>query len=302
VISAIAIHLVETGAVDFVLHTASHPSDPVSNACRPSRSRNEIIGAAGSRYAPSSPLADLETYLSKGRRFAFIGKPCDVGALRRMARLDPRIDRLIPFKLSFFCAGVPSRNGALAILDKLGVAEKDLIEFSYRGRGWPGVTRAVRRDGSEEKMDYNSSWGYILSPKVQFRCKICVDGTGEFADIACADAWYGKDGYPDFTERDGRSLILARSASGRALLDAMCAAGKLKSEPLERAEIRKMQPYQYNRKRAVLARMLAMRIKGFSPARYRGFSLGALTLCSSPIWLLRNFIGTYVRLTGSIDT
>src|SRR3712207_7050821 len=38
------------------------------------------------------------------------------------------------------------------------------------------------------------------------RCKICPDGTGEFADIVCADAWYGKDGYPDFAEREGRSL------------------------------------------------------------------------------------------------
>ncbi|MBK5960173.1 hypothetical protein CCR97_18465 [Rhodoplanes elegans] len=295
VISAIAIHLVETRTVDFILHTSADPSDPVGNITRPSTTRAEIIEAAGSRYAPSSPLADIGGYLLKGRRFAFIGKPCDVAALRRMARSDPRIDRLIPFKISFFCAGVPSRKGALAVVEKLGVKESDLAKFSYRGRGWPGWTRATRRDGSEEKMDYNSSWGYILSPRVQFRCKICPDGTGEFSDIACGDAWYSRDGYPDFTERDGRSLIVARTSAGRALLDTIREAGALNCKPLPKDEVRKMQPYQYNRKRAVFVRLLGMRLGGLSTPKYRGLSLLQLTLLSSPIWLLRNLLGTYFR-------
>ncbi|MCP3472143.1 Coenzyme F420 hydrogenase/dehydrogenase, beta subunit C-terminal domain [Bradyrhizobium sp. CCGUVB1N3] len=299
VISAIAIHLLETRAVDFILHTSADPNDPVGNITRPSTTRAEIIEAAGSRYAPSAPLADLEAYLSRERTFAFIGKPCDVAALRRMARSDPRIDRLIPFKISFFCAGVPSRKGALAVVEKLGVEQNELVKFSYRGRGWPGWTRATRRDGSEEKMDYNSSWGYILSPRVQFRCKICPDGTGEFADITCADAWYSEDGYPDFTERDGRSLIMARTPSGRALLDTIRQAGALSCESLPIADIRKMQPHQYNRKRAVFVRLLAMRFKAFSTPKYRGLSLLALALQSSPVWLLRNFLGTYLRLRKS---
>jgi coenzyme F420 hydrogenase subunit beta len=46
-----------------------------------------------------------------------------------------------------------------------------------------------------------NAWGEELSNHLQFRCKICPGGTGEFADVVCAGAWYGKDGYPDFTER-----------------------------------------------------------------------------------------------------
>jgi coenzyme F420 hydrogenase subunit beta len=37
-------------------------------------------------------------------------------------------------------------------------------------------------------MSYADSWGGILSRHVQFRCKICPDGTGGFADVVCADA------------------------------------------------------------------------------------------------------------------
>ena len=299
VISAVVAYLLETGQVDFVLQTAADLNDPIGNSTRASDNRDEVIIAAGSRYTPSSPLADLELHLQKGKSFAFVGKPCDVASLRRMALRDPRIDQLIPYKLAFFCAGIPSRKGAQKVLEALGVAENEVVEFAYRGRGWPGLARAVRRDGSEESMDYNASWGTILNRHLQFRCKICVEGTGEFSDITCADAWYGKDGYPDFAERDGRSLIVARTLAGRALLDAMKSAGKLASEPLHRDEVARMQPYQYDRKRAVLARTLATRLRFRRSAKYSGFGLLKLsleTLRSRPMWLLRQLLGTFKRI------
>lgn len=297
VISALAIHLLETGQVDFVLHTRASSTDPLSNVTTPSASRAEILAAAGSRYAPSSPLADLETYLRSGRRFAFIGKPCDVAALRRMAVRDPRIDRFIPVMLSFFCAGVPSRKGAQAVLEKLETPEAEVATFAFRGRGWPGLTRAVRHDGREATMDYNASWGSILSRHLQFRCKICPEGVGEFADVVCADAWYGKDGYPDFAERDGRSMVIARTPKGRRLLDMAKSAGVLEAEALDIDEIKLMQPYQYDRRRGVLARLLALVLKGRRTPRYRGLQLWSLLARTSPIWLLRNFGGTFRRVS-----
>jgi len=302
VISAVATHLLETGQVDFVVHTAADPNDPIGNLTRASHTTAEIISAAGSRYAPSSPLADLEVHLQTGKRFAFVGKPCDVASLRRMAQRDSRIDQQIPFKLAFFCAGVPSRKGAQEILTALDVKQDDVVEFAYRGRGWPGLTRAVRRDGTESSMDYNSSWGQILTKHLQFRCKVCVDGTGEFSDITCADAWYGKDGYPDFAEREGRSLIVARTPAGHALIEAMKAANKIMAEPLHRDEIQRMQPYQYERKHAVLARVMASRFRFRRAAKYSGFGLLALSwqsLRTRPVWLVRQMLGTFKRISFS---
>lgn len=300
VISAIALYLLESGRVDFILQTTADPTDPVGNITRPSYSRAEIIEAAGSRYAPSSPLAHIEALLAAGRPFAFVGKPCDVASLRKMALNDARIDKLIPYKLAFFCAGVPSRKGALGVLEKLGVRHEELESFSYRGMGWPGLTRAKRRDGTEESMDYNSSWGRILNRHLQFRCKVCVDGTGEFADIVCADAWYGKDGYPDFAERDGRSLLVARTSSGRALLDAMVQGGKIATEKLAIAEIRHMQPFQFDRKRTMLARLAAMRFRGRRGPSYHGFELMRLTFKTSPIVLLKAAAGTWRRVKRNL--
>lgn len=295
VLSALAIHLIETREVGFVLATSADPSDPIGNITLPRDTKSDIVSAAGSRYAPSSPLAELEKHLVAGIPFAFIGKPCDVAALRKMAKLDERIDALIPYKLAFFCAGVPSRHGSEAVLDKLGVAQADVARFQYRGDGWPGLARARRHDGSEESMTYEASWGSILNKHLQFRCKICPDGTGEFADVSCADAWYGKDGYPDFEEREGRSLIVARTDAGLRLLAAAEARNAVKSDPLAIEEIARMQPYQVTRKRNVLARTVAVwGARGGGP-RFRNLGLMSLSLKTSPAELLRNFWGTFRR-------
>jgi coenzyme F420 hydrogenase subunit beta len=295
VVSALAIGLVETGQVDYVLATGAHPDDPIDNQTSARSDRIQILQAAGSRYAPSSPLANLEEHLAAGRPFAFIGKPCDVAALRKMAVRDPRIDRLIPYKFAFFCAGVPSRKGTLAVLDRLGVAHENVTAFRYRGDGWPGLTRAQSRDGSERTMDYNSSWGQILNRHLQFRCKICPDGTGEFADIACADAWYGADGYPDFTEREGRSLIVARTAKGAALLDLFEKQKRISISPLDVGEIAKMQPYQAQRKSHVIARTAAMWLWRRRGPKYGDLQLLRLMM-ATPLTQFRDFLGTLRRL------
>ncbi|SEJ21438.1 coenzyme F420 hydrogenase subunit beta [Sphingomonas sp. OV641] len=298
VLSALTIHLLETGEIDFVLATGADPADAIGNVTTRRGSREEVIAAAGSRYAPSSPLADLETYLAAGRPFAFIGKPCDVATLRRMAKRDPRIDALIPYKLAFFCAGVPSRRGTQAVLDALGVEHDDVAQFQYRGDGWPGLARARRRDGSEESMTYEASWGRILNKHLQFRCKICPDGTGEFADVACADAWYGKDGYPDFEERDGRSLIVARTEAGVRLIAAAEARGAIAVDPLDVSEIARMQPYQVTRKRNALARSAAVWAARRQGPRYAHLALSRLSAKTSPKELLRNLWGTFRRSRG----
>lgn len=298
VISALAVYLLESRQVDFVAQIAVAAGDPLANEVQMSRSRADVLRAAGSRYAPAAPLARLEEYLSTGQRFALIGKPCDVAAVRNLAKVDTRISRQVPFLISFMCAGVPSIKGTHEILDKLGVEAARVQSFRYRGDGWPGMARAVSLDGVVGEMDYAKSWGTILNRHLQFRCKICPDGTGEFADVVCADAWYGKDGYPDFEERDGRSLVISRTTAGESLVQAAVQAGAIQVSDLAIAEIDRMQPYQKNRKQVVLGRLLATRLRrGWAP-RYRHLGLIRASLTARPMDWLRNALGTYRRARG----
>ena len=254
-ISALLIHALQQGLVDRVVHIAADPDAPTRNVTAVSRTPQEVLARAGSRYTASSPLAGIDALLAEGGRFAFIGKPCDVSALRLLGTADPRVAAHAPLMMSFFCGGIPSHDGVGRILRTMGVEAERVVGFRYRGQGWPGSARALTDSGEACEMSYAESWGGHLSKEVQFRCKICPDAVGGVADIACADAWYGDDeGYPSFEEEAGRSLIISRTEVGERLLESALAAGALAADLLEAQEIVKMQPSQARRKRLVLAR------------------------------------------------
>lgn len=296
VLSAVLTHALAAGVVDRVIETGMNPTAPLGNTTIIARDAATIFAAAGSRYASSSPLRDIDRMLDEPGKFAFVGKPCDVSALRALARIDPRVDAKIPLMLAFFCAGVPSGNGARRILAAIDALEDQVVAFRYRGNGWPGDATATLADGSTRSMGYNDSWGDILSKEVQFRCKICPDAVGSGADIACADAWYGDDdGYPSFSEQPGRSLIMTRTARGDAFLKAAVAATAIVIEPLNTAEIARMQPSQARRKREILARLAAMAVAGRPLPRYRGVKLIAAARQASPLQQFRSFAGLLRR-------
>ena len=297
VISALLLHLLETGAVDYVIQIAAAGEHPARNVTTASADRADVWAAAGSRYAPSAPLEKLGEHLSGPGRFAVVGKPCDIAAVRALALRDPRVDEKIPMLLSFFCAGVPSTRGAEAIIEKLGTTAAETLSFRYRGDGWPGFATVVTKSGERRRMSYAASWGDILSKHLQFRCKICPDGSGGFADVVCGDAWESDDrGYPKFAERDGRSLIVSRTRRGEELVLAATAAGVIHTAPLPVDRIAAMQPSQAKRKRLVLSRLLAMRIVGRTTPRYAGLRLREAALSAGLFDNARSFLGLIRRL------
>lgn len=270
-LSATLVWLLETGQVDGVLQIAADPRDPVGNRTVVSRTRAEVLQAAASRYAPSAPLLTVPDLLKSGEKFAFVGKPCDVSALRNWAKLDPKVNQTFPVMLSFFCAGVPSRHGGAEVVEALGVEASDLARFRYRGNGWPGVAEAIAHDGDRRSMSYSESWGTILSRHVQPRCRICADGIGLEADLVFADAWESDaKGYPVFDEGDGISLIMARTKVGKALFERAVEAGQLTCESFDIAELETIQPGQTRRRRELIARLVGRLISGTAIPRYRG--------------------------------
>mgnify|MGYP000994454444 FL=1 len=297
VVTALAIHALATGLVDKVLHIMADPDHPTRNVAQWSTSADEVISGAGSRYASSSPLAYVNAALENGQRFAFIGKPCDVSALRQLALVDPRVNALVPLMLSFFCAGIPSHDGADRIIHAMGLVPDDVAAFRYRGNGWPGLTVAETHDGRRGEMRYSESWGGHLSREVQFRCKICPDGVGGVADVACADAWYGGEaGYPTFEEQDGRSLILSRTATGEALLQSALEQGRVMAEGLMIEEVDLMQPAQARRKRLVAARLTACSAMLQPKPVMKGLNVKEASRTAKLTEKLKNMVGMMRRI------
>jgi coenzyme F420 hydrogenase subunit beta len=296
-LSSLLEHLLESKTIDRVLQVAADPKLPIGNRTVLSSDTADVIAAAGSRYAPSAPLEALPDCLASTHTYAFVGKPCDVAALAAMRRYDARIYARIPYLISFFCAGVPSLAGPREILRKMGIAEQDLAAFRYRGNGWPGFATATHRDRSERRMSYFDSWGGVLSRHVQFRCKICPDGTGGFADVVCADAWETDErGYPLFEERDGVSLIITRTPRGEALVRDAVSAKRLRVSPFDASALERMQPGQTGKRRQTLARLVALRLFLRPVPRYEGFYLLQNAFKAGLILNMKNFLGTIKRI------
>lgn len=300
VITGLAAFLLEEGKVDCVLQIGPSSKNPVRNTSKLSYNREELIGNAGSRYAPSATLMELkEILLQKNlKRIAVIGKPCDIVGVRNFIRNNAEANKKINYLLSFMCAGLPSINGTLNIINSFGLEEKDVTNLKYRGEGWPGYFKIRDRNNNDYKKSYNESWGNELNRHLQFRCKICPDGTGEFADITCADAWESSEGgYPSFNEKPGQSLIVSRTDVGEQLLQEAVAKKYiiLSSSSVSIAAVKKMQPYQVNRKQNLLARLLALKLLRRKTHAYNRRVLFRACLKENPLRLAKNFIGTIKR-------
>ena len=267
VLTALAGWLSERGTA--VVGAGVSPADPRRTVAVTITSREEALAAAGSRYAPVS-VAQHEP------AGAVVGKPCEVSALRSLAgvRAEPE-----PVYLSFFCAGTPSQHATDALVRGLGVEDGDPVEdLWYRGRGWPGAFSVVSADRTAT-LSYDQSWGQHLGPAVQWRCKLCPDGVGEFSDITAADYWdVDEHGYPSFAEGDGRSAVLVRTRRGQQVLAEALAAGVVQLEPLDLDALAQVQPLQVQRRSTMAGRLLGHGLAGRRLPTYRGFGLVTLAV------------------------
>lgn len=260
VLSALAIYLLETGRVDFILHVAASVEQPMRTNRHLSFDRAQVMAAAGSRYGPAAPLVDFAQLLEQGRPFAFVGKPCDVAAVRSLAKHDPRVDRLVRYILAFVCGGASEFAKTRDLVAGFGLAEEEVSLLRYRGLGNPGLTRVETKDGRVFSTTYGELWRDEGNWMLQFRCKICGDAIGELADIAVSDVW--PNGEPT-GEDAGFNGLIVRTAKGQALLEDAVRDGALVTlEELDFRDLDVVQPHQVRKKRAVAARLDAMRDVG----------------------------------------
>lgn len=271
--TALARFGLEGGGMAGVLHIAAREDAPYLNETRLSRSAAELLAAVGSRYAPASPCDGLAALEAAPGPCVFIGKPCDVAATAKARAIRPTLDAKLGVTIAIFCAGTPSTRGTLEMLARMGFSDPgEVEEVRYRGHGWPGRATA-RGQGREASLSYHQSWGEVLQRFVPWRCRVCPDHTGEFADLSVGDPWYHGE-IP--LDEPGRSLVVVRTERGRRFLAAAVAAGVLVLERVDPSVLPRSQPNLLHVRGAVFGRVLVSRLLGAAAPRFRGFSLGAV--------------------------
>lgn len=252
VLTALGMHLIDSGQASFVLHVGARPDAPMRSRWVMSDSSDQVRANTGSWYGPTTPLAGLGPALERNEPFAVIAKPCDLGALHAYAASDPRVDQLVVARLTMVCGGQSRFGKSAEVIDTLGLDESEVSLFRYRGYGNPGPTRIETTNHRSFELTYNEMWGDETGWKTESRCTICPDALGEAADVAAADAWPG--GGPT-GEDDGYNGIMVRSTAGTALVASAAAAGALVlGDTITAREYDDFQPHQVRKKVALTAR------------------------------------------------
>jgi len=258
-LTALARYGLEAGDMHGVLHVGQHPKDSLRNQTFMSYSYEELVGKAGSRYAPASICDHLKKVEDAPKQCVVIGQPSEITALRKAQAIRPGLDSKVGIALSFFCAGSPAINGTKALLEARGIDPSSVERLRYRGYGWPGLF-SVWRKGEEKpalEMTYAESWAFIQSYR-PWGVHLWPDGGGEAADISCGDPWYRKVEEGE----SGSSLIIARTERGRDYVRAAAAAGylEIKASSVEKVVI--SQKNLLKKKGAIWGRIFGMKALG----------------------------------------
>ena len=293
VLTALVLDLLETGAIDAVLHVGPDPDYPMRSQARVSTDRAGLLAGIGARYNPAAPLTEIHRLAQERKRFILVGKPCDVAAAKRLARVEPAIARQMIACFAFFCAGVPSHTISQTLIGKYGLGEDDVTLLRYRGHGCPGPTR-IEAGSRTFEQSYDETWSDELSQEIQFRCKICPDATGETADIACSDAWITADGLAH-GEYENWNAVLPRTDCGNEIFRSAMNRGVLRGNAIALGDLARMQPHQVERKRAVAARRLGAHVAGIPTPRMQALGIWRAAL-KAPRAFLSNAFGTFRRV------
>lgn len=305
VLTALCKYLIDTRRVDFILHARPSTRDVTFGDAHISLTTRDVEDGTGSVYGPTAPLKDIRAILDRGQPFAFVGKPCDISALRNYAKFHPRVNELVKYWLTPVCGGIVPPGQMDKFLASKGTDRKDLKWFRYRGDGCPGDTEFETKAGKHIVANMYEPYGGFdeNSWQLPFRCKVCPDGPGEGADISAGDQWIGA--VPDWeaakTDK-GSNAMLIRTAAGVELMAAAIDAGYLTIErEIGPRFYDTCQHHHVEKKMFMRARWDGMAAEGRLTPRSQGLRLGAFARQNGAEVNAHQMAGTRRRLSGGAE-
>ena len=133
-LNGLSLYLLDSKKIDFVLHTVTDPKKPMRSISKLSYNKEELLNYNScSRYGPASPLDRFHEALNLNQPFVFVGKPCDISAIRQLSKTDNRVNLLCKYLLTLVCGGFAEFTKAQDFIESIKVKEDELSIFRYRG-------------------------------------------------------------------------------------------------------------------------------------------------------------------------
>ncbi len=201
---------------------------------RISRSAEEARSRSKSSYYP----VELSEVLSEIRRvpgrYALVGIPCFIKAVRLLARQDPVIADRIAFTIGLVCGHLKSARYADFIAWQAGIQPGKLrgIDFRRKVQGMNsndyGIGLVAEGESGEDyeafllnRNIFGASWGYGFF--MYQACDFCDDVLAETADITMGDAWLKEY----VSNSQGANIVVVRNPALADLIEQGRSQGRL---------------------------------------------------------------------------
>lgn len=142
--------------------------------------------------------------------------PCQVVPIRRLLTKS-RIDSVI---ISLVCSNQLEKEATYYFLQNNNINVGDIVDFRYRGNGWPSGIQVKTIDKEYFFHNNTSKWIDVFHSQIfnLDRCFVCKDTFGLSADFSIADSWLQR-----YIQNDniGSSIVMSHTDKAEGILQIM---------------------------------------------------------------------------------
>ena len=230
--------LLEEDEIDAVLHVkpGESPADPLFGF-GVSETVAQMRSGAKTRYYPVEMSDVLRHVREHPGRYAVVGVPCFIKAVRLSQLNEPLLAERIRFCVGLVCGHLKSARFAESLAWEQGVPPAELTGIDFRVKSDERSDRysvsVTDADGTTRTAPTSelsvTDWGMGFFKYTA--CDYCDDVLAETADITFGDAWL-----PEFTgDPKGDNIVVTRSRAAKEVFDRNSGALQLTDITAERA-------------------------------------------------------------------
>jgi coenzyme F420-reducing hydrogenase beta subunit len=232
-----------------------------------STSIEQVLVGAKSRYYPVEMSEVLNTIRETPRRYAIVGVPCFIKAVRLLAKVDPVLGERIHYCIGLVCGHLKSTQFAEMFGWQCGIQPGNLLAIDFRkkilgqdanryGTEITGLKNNQKINLTKSNQEfYGYQWGYgFFKYKA---CDYCDDVVAETADVVVGDAWL--PGY--IKDSQGTNVVLVRDPLIKKLIEQAIASERLQLDSISADDVARSQDAGLRHRREGLAYRLYLKDK-----------------------------------------
>lgn len=190
-------------------------------------SKEDLARFMGAKYTQSQAeqcFPEIKKQLATGIQILFVGTPCQTAGLH--SYLGGEHPGLL--LVDMVCHGVPSPKVWKRYVEEQGAGIPiDKINLRSKATGWSRYSYCVEitRQGATSLTPQGQNWfmrGFVSNLYLRHSCENCpFKGNHRRSEITLGDFWGIWDLAPEFDDDKGVSLLMLRTAKGKAAWDAV---------------------------------------------------------------------------------